>query len=40
MELLDLAVEIERYISARGLSHSDSIEDLLKALNEDGLEEL
>ena len=40
MELLDLAVTIERYISARGLSHDDSISALINALNEDGLEEL
>ena len=40
MELLDLAVAIERYISTRGLSHDDSISKLIDALNEDGLEEL
>jgi hypothetical protein len=39
MEPLDLLIDIERYISRRGLSHSDSIEALLNALAEDASEE-
>lgn len=39
MELLDLMIEIERYISTRGLTHSDSIEMLLEALGEDSAED-
>jgi len=35
MKLLDLIVEIERYISTRGLSHDDNINSLLEALSED-----
>jgi hypothetical protein len=35
MEPLDLMIEIERYMSARGLSHSDSITDLIEALAEE-----
>lgn len=38
MELSDLIVEIERYISFRGLTHSDSIESLIEAMKEDSRE--
>ena len=39
MELLDLMIEIERYMSRRGLSYSDSISDLIDAMGEDASEE-
>ena len=39
MELLDLMVEIERYISRRGLTHSDSIDALIEAMAEDSQED-
>jgi len=39
MEVLDLLIDIERYISNRGLSHSDSIDALLVALAEDSQED-
>ena len=39
MELLDLMTEIERYISTRGLTHSDSIETLINAMIEDAEED-
>lgn len=35
MEILDLMTEIERYISRRGLTHSDSIETLIEAMVEE-----
>ena len=35
MEPLDLMIEIERYISQKGLTHSDSIESLIEALAEE-----
>lgn len=35
MERLDLMIEIERFISKRGLTHSDSIESLIDALSEE-----
>lgn len=40
METLDLMIDIERYLTTRGLSHSDSIADLIKALAEDAEEDL
>ena len=39
METLDLMVAIERYIVAKGLSHNDSIMDLINALSEDAEED-
>lgn len=39
MELLDLMIEIERYMSQRGLTHSDSIESLINAMAEDSRED-
>lgn len=39
MEVLDLMIEIERFISIRGLTHSDTIEDLINALSEESEEE-
>jgi hypothetical protein len=35
MEPLDLMIEIERYMSTKGLSQSDSITDLIEALAEE-----
>lgn len=35
MENLDLMIEIERFISRRGLTHSDSINDLIEALGKE-----
>lgn len=34
MELLDLLIEIERYVTRNGLSHDDSIEHLIDSINE------
>jgi hypothetical protein len=39
MELSDLMIEVERYVSRRGLTHSDSIESLLNSMYEDTKEE-
>lgn len=39
MELLDLVVEIERYMTNKGLTHSDSIESLIDALSKDAEED-
>jgi hypothetical protein len=35
LENLDLMVEIERFMSRRGLTHDDSIESLIQALSEE-----
>lgn len=35
MDNLDLMIEIERFMSLRGLTDSDSIRDLIEALNEE-----
>lgn len=35
MENLDLMIEIERFMSRSGLTHSDTIESLIDALAED-----
>lgn len=41
MELLDLVVEIERYLSSNDIDPSDMfVDELLSKLNEDGLEDL
>ncbi len=41
MMLLDLALEIERYLVSKGLKASEtSVNELLEVLTEDGLEEL
>ena len=39
MELVDLVTEIERYISRRGLTHTDTIEALIEAMIEDSEED-
>ena len=39
METFDLMLEIENYISQKGLSYSDSILDLINALAKDFKEE-
>lgn len=39
MELLDLMVEVERYVSLKGLKHSDTISELINAMAEDVAEE-
>lgn len=38
MENLDLMLEIDTFISSRGLTHSDSIEALINALAEESEE--
>lgn len=41
MELLDLAVEIERYLTTKGLeARETTVSKLLNELNTDGFEEL
>ena len=35
MDMADMVVEIERYMSQRGITHSDSIEALIEAIEED-----
>ena len=41
MELLDLAIEIERYLISKGLKASEiTVTELLYELNKDGLEKL
>lgn len=35
MENLDLMVEVERFMSHRGLTHDDSIQSLIEALSEE-----
>lgn len=39
MELEDLAIEIERFISTAGVTHSDSVEILLERIYENIEEE-
>lgn len=40
MELIDILIEIERYISIKGLTHDDPISTLIEALDEDTKDEL
>lgn len=35
LDNLDLMIEIERFMSIRGLSHRDSIRDLIESLGEE-----
>jgi len=39
MELLDLMIEIERYVTRNGLSHDDSVAYLIEHINENMEEE-
>lgn len=39
MELLDLIIEIERYMHRKGLTDSDSIQALIEAMEEDSRED-
>lgn len=38
MENSDLAIEIERFMRDRGISHDDSVAALIEALYEDAME--